>query len=92
MQISKKKSPRSIPRTQQDVDRARERGRTEGINGALVLFLYTLMDKFNATDDELQEFADAFNYTLDSLNQGYVKESDLKRVVKAEYGTDIKYV
>lgn len=73
------------------MDRARERGRTEGINGALVLFLYTLMDKFNATDDELQEFADAFNYTLDSLNQGYVKESDLKRVVKAEYGTEIKY-
>ncbi len=83
----KKKSPRSIPRTQQDVDRAFERGRCEGINGALVLFLFTMMDKFNAGDDELKQFSDAFNYTLESVERGYITEADLRQVVKEEYGT-----
>ena len=87
----KKKSPRSIPRTQQDVDRAYERGRCEGINGALVLFLYTMLDKFNADDATLKQFADAFGYTLDSVEKGYVTQADLRRVVKEEYGTVLDY-
>lgn len=89
--MSKKKSPRSIPRTQQDVDRAFEKGRSEGINGALVLFLFTMMDKFGADGDTLQQFADAFNYTLDSVEKGYITAADLRRVVKVEYGTVLEY-
>lgn len=81
-----KVNPRRIPRTQSDVDRAREQGRNEGITGALTIFLYTLKDKFGASDDELKEFADAFNYVLDSITKGYVTEADLRTVVKVEYG------
>lgn len=86
-----KTNPRKIPRTQQDVDRAYERGRCEGINGALVLFLYTMLDKFNADDATLREFSDAFNYTLESVEKGYVTGADLRRVVKEEYGTVLHY-
>lgn len=86
-----KTNPRKIPRTQQDVDRAYERGRCEGINGALVLFLYTMLDKFNADDATLKEFSAAFNYTLESVERGYVTGADLRRVVKEEYGTVLDY-
>jgi hypothetical protein len=53
--LSSKPNPRRIPRTKADADRAHERGREKGINGALVLFLYTRLDKFGATDDELKQ-------------------------------------
>jgi hypothetical protein len=85
-----KTNPRRIPRTQADVDRAHERGREEGVNGALILFLYTMMDKFGAGDEELKQFADAFSYTVDSIEKGYITEADLRKVVKEEYHTVIE--
>ena len=80
-------NPRRIPRSQDDVDRARERGKDEGINGALVIMLYTLMDKFGADEAQLKEFADAFSYTVDSIEKGYITEADLRKVIKQEYHT-----
>ena len=82
-----KTNPLRIPRTQVDVDRAMERGREEGVNGALIIFLYTMMDKFGAGDEELKQFADAFSYTVDSIERGYITEADLRTVVKEEYHT-----
>lgn len=94
--MSKKKSPHSIPRTQQDVDRAFEKGYgkgfNEGIVGGLTIMLYVLKDKFNADDEQLKQFSNAFNYTADSLAKDYIKPSDLKTVVKEEYGTVLKFI
>ena len=84
-----KTNPRKIQRSQADVDRAFERGQKEGINGALTIFLYTLMDKFGADDAQLKDFADAFSYTVDSIERGYITEADLRKVVKDEYHTVI---
>ena len=81
---------RRIPRTQVDVDKAYKRGMTDGLQGALTIMLYTLKDKFGTDDEGLQDFADAFNYTVDSINKGYVSEADLRAVVRAEYGTEIE--
>ena len=86
---NKKKSPRSIQRTQQDVDRAYERGQRDGVSGALIMFLYTMLDKFNADEKTLTEFSEAFQYVVDSIEKGYITEADLRRVVKEEYGTII---
>ena len=95
MPNNRNKSPRSIPRTQQDVDRAYEhgynKGFSDGIVGSLAIMLYTLKDKFGATDDQLQEFADAYNYTYDSINKDYISVSDLSSVLKREYGTTLDY-
>jgi hypothetical protein len=85
-----KTNPRKIPRSQADVERAREQGRDEGINGALTIMLFTLMDKFGADDAQLREFADAFSYTVDSIERGYITEADLRKVVKDEYHTTIE--
>ena len=85
-----KTNPRRIPRTQADVDRAYERGKEEGVNGALILFLYTMMDKFGAGDEELKQFANAFSYTVDSIERGFITEADLRKVVRDEYHTTIE--
>ena len=85
-----KVNPRKIPRPQADVDRAFERGREAGVNGALIIFLYTMMDKFGAGDEELKHFADAFSYTVDSIERGFVTEADLRKVVRDDYHTIIE--
>lgn len=84
-----KVNPKRIPRTQADVERAEKEGIDKGIKCALTIMLYTLHDKFAADDKQLQEFADAFNYTVDSINKGYVTEKDLLTCIRAEYQTEI---
>jgi hypothetical protein len=85
-----KVNPRKIPRSEADVIKARTEGYEEGIKGALTIMLYTLKDKFNADDDQLKEFADAFNYTVDGINRGYIKPKDLQMVIREEYGTTVE--
>lgn len=85
----KRKSPRSIPRTQQDVDRAYEKGLIDGTKSALTILLYVLKDKFGADDEQIQAFSDEFNNVIDSIDKGYVTEADLATVVREEYGTVI---
>ena len=82
-------NPRNIPRTQADVDKAYKRGMNDGLQGASTIMLYTLKDKFGSEDTDLKEFADAFNYTVDGINKGYISEADLRGVIKDEYGTTV---
>lgn len=83
-------NPRKIPRSEADVIRARASGQEDGVRGALTIMLYVLKDKFSYTDEQLQAFADMFNYTVDSMNKGYIKQSDLQMVVREEYGTTVE--
>ena len=85
-----KTNPRRIPRTQADVEKAYELGKMAGTELCLTLVLFTLQDKFGAGDAELTEFSDAFHYTLDSLDKGYITEADIKKVLKDEYKTTIE--
>lgn len=86
----KKKSPKSIPRTQQDCDRAEEKGRLFGIDWAINLFLFILKDKHDATDAEIGQFRDEFNEYLDLINSGEIKLRDVKGALKFEYNTEVK--
>lgn len=85
-----KVNPRKIPRSEADVIKAQKQGFQEGVQGALTIMLYTLKDKFSADDEQLKAFADAFNYTVDSINKGYVTDKDLRTVIKDEYGTTVE--
>lgn len=82
-------NPRRLPRTQADVEKAYKRGMNDGLQGALTIMLYVMRDKFSADDSQLEAFADAFNYTVDSINRGYISTKDLQTVIKDEYGTTI---
>ena len=81
-----KVNPRRIPKTQADVAKAYTHGREDGTKGALTIILYCLKDKYGWDDMRLQGFAEMFNYTVDSVCQGYVTEADLRSVIKVEYG------
>ena len=83
-------NPRKIPRTQADVDKAYDKGLIDGTVCGLTVMLYVLKDKFDADDEQLQEFSKAFNYIVDSMAKGYITQADLKCVVKEEYGTVIE--
>lgn len=85
-----KVNPRRIPKTEADVIKAHEKGFKDGISGGLTIMLYCLYDKFAYSDEQLKTFADMYNYTIDSINKGYVKESDLQKVIKEEYGLTIE--
>lgn len=85
-----KTNPKKIPRSESDVIKARQEGFEEGIRGALAVMMYTLLDKFSATDEEIKAFNEAFRYTLDSLNKGYIKDKDIQSVLKAEYGWEVE--
>ena len=85
-------NPRKVPRSQADVDKAYQRGQDDGTRGALTIMLYTLQDKFGADEEQLREFSKAFNYTLDSMMKGYIKEKDLVAVLKDEYGTTVEVI
>ena len=87
--MAAKTNPRRIPRTQADVDRAYDKGLTDGTICGLTVMLYVLKDKFDAEDEQLLEFSKAFNRTIEAMNEGYVTEADLKTVVREEYGTVI---
>ena len=85
-----KVNPKRIPRTQADCDKSFQRGMDAGTELCLTLVLYTLRDKFSADDKQLTEFSDAFHYTLDSINRGYITEGDLRSVLKEEYDTSVE--
>lgn len=87
-----KVNPRRIPKTQADVEKAYLRGRDAGTKGALTIMLYTLKDKYGWDDMRLQGFSDMFNYTVDSISRGYITETDLKSVIKVEYGLETEVV
>ena len=88
--MANKTNPRRIPRTQADVERAYKAGMDVGTELCLTLVLFTLQDKFGAGDEELTKFSDAFHYTLDSLDKGYITEADLRKVLMDEYNTEIE--
>jgi len=91
----KKKSPNSIPATQQDVQRAEERGleqgRMWGVEWATNLFMFILRDKHDASDEELDVFKSEVDEYLDLINRGEVNCRDVKGTLKFEYNTEVRF-
>lgn len=85
---AKAPNPRKIPRTQADVDRAREAGIVEGSRCAQVIMMSALLDKFNAGDYIADVWA-AFEKLSLEIIEGRVTVPDLRTVLREEYGLDI---
>lgn len=83
--MAKKPNPNKIPRTQADVDRAFMDGMAFGIEGGIEMFLYVLVDKHNASQEELDTFGAEVNSLAESINQGYASFADIRRVLSEEY-------
>lgn len=85
---STKPNPRSVPRTQADVDRAFLKGQDQGIKLAIVIFLTVLLDKFNGAD-YIQEVWDACNKLSEEIAEGRVNLRELVDVMMDEYNIDL---
>ena len=80
-----KTNPRRRPATQADVERARDDAVTETVRFCMTIFFTVLLDKEGADKDILHRVWNEVNELSDSINQGYVTEADLRRVLREEY-------
>ena len=87
----KKTNPRSIPRTQADCDREYLRGLTEGAIRGVIINLWTMVDAFHASEEQIRMFERELEYNLDSIRKGTVKVGDLARALREEYHLEIEY-
>jgi hypothetical protein len=81
----KKVNPRRRPATQADVNRARDQAVADAVHLCMAVFFTVLLDKEQADKEILHRVWDEVNDLSDSINQGYVTEADLKRVLREEY-------
>ena len=82
-----KTNPRRQPATQADVDRAWKQGLLKGIDNACIIFLTVLVDKFNGAD-HIADVWEEINKLSEEIKEGRVSFSDLKTVLKEEYGIE----
>lgn len=83
-----KKNPRSIPKTQEDVNRAWEKGVMDGVSNACAIMLTVLLDKFNAAD-YIQDVWKEVNKLSEEIGERRVSVTDLRNMLKEEYGIEV---
>lgn len=89
--MKRKKSPRSIPRTQQDVDKALALGHAEGANFISTMMLFILKDKHGFPDDEIERLAKEVDFYCAQLNDGAISFADVKNALKQDYDITIRF-
>lgn len=82
--MAKKINPRTIPRTQADVDRAWEKGVLDGVSNACAMFLTVLLDKFDGSN-YIKEVWDEINKLSEEVKERRVSVADLRKVLLEEY-------
>lgn len=87
--MSKQTNPKKIPRTQADVDRAEEKGRIFGMEFAVTLVLWILLDIHDAPDEDVQVLNEDIKYLMDSISRGYVSYPDIRRAMKEDHNTEV---
>lgn len=87
----KKPNPRRRPATEADVERAKKSAHTLGLKWAIYLILYILLDKHDASKEDLQQLADEINYYAESITEGRITWKDIERVVRDEYEIELPW-
>lgn len=86
-----KTNPRNIPRTEADCRREFRRGQDEGAARAVVITLWTMVDAFHATPEQIQMFERELAYNLDSVAKGTAKLEDFVIALHDEYGVALDW-
>lgn len=87
--MSKKINPRRRPVTEADIKRAKDKATDEAMRRVLYMVLYVLVDKHEATHEEIAQLAGEVNYVADSIRQGYIRWPDIMRVLEDEYDVEL---
>ena len=85
----RKVNPRLIPKTLADVEKAYKDGIDFGVKNATALFFLTLLDKEHADAEILQRVWKEVEEINQDVIDGVVKISDVRDVLKREYGINI---
>lgn len=87
--MKKKTNPNKRPATWADVTRAKKEASNEAVKLAWSILFYALADKKGMTVEEMQDIWKRVNDISDSVVKGYVNVTDLRDVLRKEYGIDI---
>ena len=87
--MARKVNPRRVPKTQADVDAARDKGIVDGVSYASALFMNVLLDKFSFDRDQIQEIWQEMGKLSESVLEGRVTIPDIKCMLKEEYGIEV---
>lgn len=87
-EIAKKVNPRKIPKTQEDVDRAWEKGVADGVSNACAIFLTVLLDKFNG-GEHIGAVWSEINKLSGEIKERRVSIADLRNTLLEEYSIEV---
>lgn len=81
-------NPRKIPRTQADVDAARDEGIITGVHYASAMFMNVLLDKYDAKD-HVNDIWQHMVKLSEEVKEGRVKIPEIIRMLKEEYDVEL---
>lgn len=84
-----KVNPRKKPATAADVERARKQAQHEACKLAWTILFTVLADKEGYTVEQMQKVWREVDDLSDSIVKGYVNVSDLRTVLRDEYGINL---
>ena len=87
--MANKTNPRRIPKTQADVDRARNEGFDFAFEFVSSIQLFILADKYGWTVEQIQELITKFEFYCSQINAGEINYNDIVDTVRKEYGFDV---
>ena len=91
---NKKLNPKKIPRTEADCKReykrGYEKGMDDGMKHLMEMIIFNLLDKHNATKDEIHTLTSEVNYLADSIRRGDIKWKDIWAVLNDEFEVKVK--
>ena len=85
----KKINPKRRPATFADVERGVRQGIDTGVNKAIKMCLYILMDKHNAPREDVQQLAEEIAWLAQHLNERTISWGDVDKVLK-ENGVEVR--
>ena len=86
---TKKINPKRRPATFADVERGVKQGIDTGVNKAIKMCLYILMDKHNAPREDVQQLAEEIAWLAQHLNERKISWGDVDNVLK-ENGVEVR--
>lgn len=89
--MKKKVNPNRQPMTMAQVNKAKKEATTNALRRMLYLFLFVLIDKHNAPEEDIKQLVDEVNYYADSISKWYINWKDIEHTVKDEYNLCIPW-
>lgn len=88
---SRRTSPASRPASQRDVKRAHDEGITFGLNMAIEMMMWCLVEKQGATSEQLQQLNRDLNELAEHVTAGRINMADIESARHEEYGIEVEF-